>query len=146
MMLRTVLLRNVLVQRDLLMTTGSGADDVTVAQVIVRRNVAIATAAGRDSIAITTTRVEGETRIDSGTDADTVDLRHTIARAGLFASLGQGDDSLSLYNVELTAIAGAVSLNGGRRGRDSLRLDYLHVNQAPSRTDFESVTLGPNAA
>ena len=142
----TVLLRNVLVQRDLLMTTGSGADDVTVAQVIVRRNVAIATAAGRDSIAITTTRVEGETRIDSGTDADTVDLRHTIARAGLFASLGQGDDSLSLYNVELTAIAGAVSLNGGRRGRDSLRLDYLHVNQAPSRTDFESVTLGPNAA
>lgn len=142
----TVVLRDVLVKRDLLMTTGSNADDVTLAQVLVRGSLAIATAAGDDSIAITTTRIDGETRIDSGNDADTVDVRHTIARAGMFALLGQGDDSLALYNVELSAVAGAVSLSGGRRGRDSLRLDFLRVNEAPSRTDFESVTLGMDAA
>jgi hypothetical protein len=54
--------------------------------------------------------------------------------------MGAGDDALTLVNVLLSAAPGDVSLVGGRRGRDSLRLEMLRGNGHPSHADFETVT------
>jgi Ca2+-binding RTX toxin-like protein len=100
----------------------------------------LATGAGRDTVALTTVQVVGDTRIEAGAGNDTVELRHVNARTRLFALMGAGDDSLTLANVLLSAAPGDVSLVGGRRGRDSLRLEMLRGNLTPTHAHFETVT------
>jgi Ca2+-binding RTX toxin-like protein len=132
--------RNADVIRHLSVVTGQGVDDVTVVDSHVRENLVVVTAAGRDTVALTTTQVAGDTRIEAGAGNDTVELRHVNARTRLFALMGAGDDALTLVNVLLSAAPGDVSLAGGRRGRDSLRLEILRGNGHPSHADFETVT------
>ena len=136
----SVLVRNADVIRHLSVVTGQGVDDVTVVDSHVRENLVVVTAAGRDTVALTTTQVAGDTRIEAGAGNDTVELRHVNARTRLFALMGAGDDALTLVNVLLSAAPGDVSLAGGRRGRDSLRLEILRGNGHPSHADFETVT------
>ena len=136
----SVLVRNADVVRHLSVVTGQGVDDVTVAQSRVGENLFLATNAGRDTVALGTTLVAGDTRIEAGAGNDTVELRHVNARTRLFALMGAGDDALTLVNVLLSAAPGDVSLAGGRRGRDSLRLEILRGNGHPSHADFETVT------
>jgi len=136
----SVLVRNADVIRHLSVVTGQGVDHVTVVQSHVGENLFLATATGRDTVAVTMVQVVGDTRIEAGAGDDTVELRHVNARTRLFALMGAGDDSLTLANVLLSAAPGDVSLVGGRRGRDALRLEMLRGNGHPSHEDFETVT------
>jgi Ca2+-binding RTX toxin-like protein len=136
----SVLVRNADVVRHLSVVTGQGVDHVSVVQSHVGENLFLATSAGRDTVALTTVQVVGDTRIEAGAGNDTVELRHVNARTRLFALMGAGDDALTLVNVLLSAAPGDVSLAGGRRGRDSLRLEILRGNGHPSHADFETVT------
>jgi len=136
----SVFVRNGDVIRHLSVVTGQGVDDVTVVFSRVRENLVVVTATGRDTVALGTTLVAGDTRIEAGAGNDTVELRHVNARTRLFALMGAGDDALTLVNVLLSAAPGDVSLVGGRRGRDSLRLEMLRGNGHPSHADFETVT------
>jgi len=136
----SVLVRNADVIRHLSVVTGQGVDHVTVVQSHVGENLFLATATGRDTVAVTMVQVVGDTRIEAGAGDDTVELRHVNARTRLFALMGAGDDSLTLANVLLSAAPGDVSLVGGRRGRDALRLEMLRGNGHPSHVDFETVT------
>jgi len=136
----SVLVRNADVIRHLSVVTGQGVDHVTVVQSHVGENLFLATAAGRDTVALTTVQVVGDTRIEAGAGSDTVELRHVNARTRFFALMGAGDDSLALVNVLLSAAPGDVSLAGGRRERDSLRLEMLRGNLTPAHAHFETVT------
>jgi Ca2+-binding RTX toxin-like protein len=136
----SVLVRNADVIRHLSVVTGQGVDDVTVAWSRVGENLVLATGAGRDTVALGTTLVAGDTRIEAVAGNDTVELRHVNARTRLFALMGAGDDALTLVNVLLSAAPGDVSLAGGRRGRDSLRLEMLRGNLTPTHAHFETVT------
>jgi hypothetical protein len=136
----SVLVRNADVIRHLSVVTGQGVDHVSVVQSHVGENLFLATATGRDTVAVTMVQVVGDTRIEAGAGDDTVELRHVNARTRFFALMGAGDDSLALVNVLLSAAPGDVSLVGGSRGRDSLRLEMLRGNGHPSHEDFETVT------
>lgn len=136
----SVLVRNADIGRHLSVVTGQGIDQVTVVQSRVGENLSVVTAAGRDTVAVTTVQIVGDTRIEAGAGNDTVEFRHVNARTRLFALMGAGDDAVTLVNVLLSAAPDDVSLAGGRRERDSLRLEMLRGNVHPSHVDFETVT------
>ena len=137
----SVRVRGLEVGRDLMVTTGMADDEVTITETEVSRHLRVQMGGGDDVAMLTTAQVGGDARIETGAGDDTVEMGNTIARSRLFVLLAAGDDSLRLSLVRMPAEPGRVTLAGGRRGQDWLRLEMLADEVVPPHEEFETVSL-----
>jgi hypothetical protein len=119
---------NLKVGRDLSLTTGDGADQVTIgdgsAKASVLGRLTIATGAGNDVVALNGLEVTKAVRVLTGAGSDALNIdMGTIFDGTFFADLGSGDDLIAVAQnpaAPVTFVGAATILAGA--GNDTLRL------------------------
>lgn len=133
----TVGIDGVSVGRDLRVSTGSGADHVSVSQLSIGRRLQVVTGGGRSTTLVQQVTVGEDARLVGGASEDTVRMRSSSVQRRLFARLGAGTDALDVNDVTV----GRTDLRGGP-GTDALVTDLLLNLVAPTYSGFESVERG----